>query len=178
MPNRPTRMYLPSIHTSISAEDILRDTLSATLVVEDICWCVAHDDWISRQPHRWRRRKRSDWDKEHEALQQQRAQIKSLCAPLRRPPRMMEANMGRGTWARPGPSRRRHTAPIMSPPVTPSVLAMLVAAAAVVVALLALGALSYAYARIGISAQWLLLILAAAMLGSLVNIPVATLPPG
>ena len=53
---------------------------------------------------------------------------------------------------------------------------MLVAVASLVIGLLAFGLLSYAYARMGISAGWMLLILAAAMLGSLVNIPVATLP--
>jgi uncharacterized membrane protein len=84
--------------------------------------------------------------------------------------------MTRATRPRPGHTQRRRTTPIVSPPVTASVLAVLVAAAFIVIGLLAFGALSYAYARIGISAEWMLVILAVALLGSLVNIPVATLP--
>ena len=53
---------------------------------------------------------------------------------------------------------------------------MLVAVAVLAIGLLAFGVLSYAYARIGIGADWMLLILAVALLGSLVNIPVAILP--
>jgi hypothetical protein len=45
-----------------------------------------------------------------------------------------------------------------------------------VVGLVGFGGLSCAYERIGISAGWMLAILAAALLGSLANIPVATLP--
>lgn len=84
--------------------------------------------------------------------------------------------MTRATRPRRGYTQRRHSRPIVSPPVTPSVLAVLVAAAFLLIGLLALGALSYAYARIGISAEWMLVILAVALLGSLINIPVATLP--
>jgi uncharacterized membrane protein len=47
---------------------------------------------------------------------------------------------------------------------------------AAVIGLVGFGALSYVYERIGISAGRMLVILAAALLGSLVNIPVATLP--
>jgi len=42
--------------------------------------------------------------------------------------------------------------------------------------LVALDALSYAYHRIGISLGWMAIVLAAALLGSMINIPVAGLP--
>jgi uncharacterized membrane protein len=44
-----------------------------------------------------------------------------------------------------------------------------------IVGLLALNALSYAYHRIGISLGWMVIILAAGLLGSMINIPVARL---
>lgn len=80
------RIYLPSICTSISGDDFLNDPLSAALVVEDICWAIAQDDWISREPRHRRRRERIRWNKEYQALQQQLAEIKSLarrCGVLR-----------------------------------------------------------------------------------------------
>jgi uncharacterized membrane protein len=45
-----------------------------------------------------------------------------------------------------------------------------------IIGLVALDALSYAYHRIGISIGWMAIIMAAALLGSLINIPVARLP--
>lgn len=79
-PHRSARIrnYLPSICTSISAEDILDDRLSAALVVEDTCWSIARDDLLARERHRWQRRKRIRWCEEYKALQHQRAEIKSL----------------------------------------------------------------------------------------------------
>lgn len=44
-----------------------------------------------------------------------------------------------------------------------------------IVGLVAFDALSYAYRRIGISVEWMAIIMAAALLGSLINIPVARL---
>jgi uncharacterized membrane protein len=44
-----------------------------------------------------------------------------------------------------------------------------------IIGLVALDALSYAYHRIGISLGWMAIILAAALLGSVINIPVARL---
>jgi uncharacterized membrane protein len=52
---------------------------------------------------------------------------------------------------------------------------ILAAAALLTIGLLAFDALSYAYQRIGISLGWMALIMAAALLGSLINIPVARL---
>jgi len=45
-----------------------------------------------------------------------------------------------------------------------------------IIGLVALDALSYVYHRIGISIGWMAIILAAALLGSMINIPVARLP--
>ena len=45
-----------------------------------------------------------------------------------------------------------------------------------IIGLVAFDALSYAYHRIGISLSWMAIILAAALLGSMINIPVARLP--
>lgn len=52
---------------------------------------------------------------------------------------------------------------------------VLAAAGLLVLGLVAFDALSYVYRRIGISADWMAVIMAAALLGSLVNIPVARL---
>jgi len=52
---------------------------------------------------------------------------------------------------------------------------VLLVAGLLIVGLVAFDALSYAYQRIGISVEWMGIIMAAALLGSLVNIPVARL---
>jgi uncharacterized membrane protein len=53
---------------------------------------------------------------------------------------------------------------------------VLAIAGLLVIGLIALDALSYAYHRIGISIGWMALILATALLGSVINIPVPRLP--
>ena len=50
---------------------------------------------------------------------------------------------------------------------------VLAAAGVVILGLLGLDVLSYAYRRIGVSIGWMAIILAAALAGSLVNLPVA-----
>ncbi len=52
---------------------------------------------------------------------------------------------------------------------------VLLVAGLLIVGLVAFDALSYAYRRIGISVEWMAIIMAAALLGSLINIPVARL---
>ena len=64
---------------------------------------------------------------------------------------------------------------MVTPPVSFGVLATLVVIGVFAIALLEFNALSYAYRRIGVSVHWMLVILAVALLGSAVNIPVATL---
>lgn len=77
-PNSPARvrLYLPSVHASITGEDVLNDSMLAALAVEDICWSVARDDWISRQPSRWHWRKLRRWQAEYQALCKERDEIR------------------------------------------------------------------------------------------------------
>ena len=56
------------------------------------------------------------------------------------------------------------------------VLVILVAVGAVVVGFVEFGVLSFAYERIGVSAGWMVTILAAALVGSGLDIPVAVVP--
>jgi hypothetical protein len=76
--NSSLRLYLPSLRTSVRAGDVLDDALAAVIVVEDACWCIAEDDWTSRQPRRWQRRTMKCWHAEHVALCEQRGQIRAL----------------------------------------------------------------------------------------------------
>lgn len=71
--------------------------------------------------------------------------------------------------------RPRSRPPVVVPPAGSGVLIVLLGAAVLVIALLWFGALSYAYQRIGISPGWMILVLAAALLGSHVNLPLVTL---
>src|SRR5262249_911083 len=61
-------------------------------------------------------------------------------------------------------------------PLSPPFFSILVAIFIALVLLLQLGALHYAYTRIGISARAALLLLLASLIGSYINIPVAELP--
>lgn len=80
------RLYLPSVQTSLSGEQVLSDPVLAALVIEDMCWSFARDDWISREPYRWQRRKKERWQAEYRALCDQREEIRCLarhCGLLR-----------------------------------------------------------------------------------------------
>jgi uncharacterized membrane protein len=70
-------------------------------------------------------------------------------------------------------TRRRTT---ISWPVAPAFLVGLLLLSLVLVGLIQAGVVVYAYQRIGIGPAWLLGLLALAMLGSAVNLPVARLP--
>ena len=72
------RVYLPSICASVSGDEVLDDAVLAALVVEDMCWSIARDDWISREPRWWQRRKLARWEAEHEELCNQRDGIRCL----------------------------------------------------------------------------------------------------
>ena len=62
-------------------------------------------------------------------------------------------------------------------PLTPAFFSLLVGAFIVLVLLVQIGALRYAYLRIGLSPGAALLLLAASLIGSYFNIPIAELPP-
>jgi uncharacterized membrane protein len=61
-------------------------------------------------------------------------------------------------------------------PLTPSFFSILVALFVLLVVLLQIGVLRYAYARIGVSSRTALLLLMGSLIGSYINIPVAHLP--
>ena len=69
----------------------------------------------------------------------------------------------------------RRRASLLYVPLGTGFFTVLAVAGLLVAGLLAFDALSYAYRRIGISAGWMALILAGALLGSLLNIPVVRL---
>jgi uncharacterized membrane protein len=70
---------------------------------------------------------------------------------------------------------RPHGFPLLTGPGSVEMLSVLLGLAAVAVGLLAFNVLRYAYSRIGITAGWMLIILAFALLGSVINIPLAKL---
>jgi hypothetical protein len=80
------RIYLPSVNMSVRAGNVLDDPMLAALVVEDTCWHIAEDDWITRQPRGWQRRRIRRWEAEHAQLHRQRNEIRALarrCGLLR-----------------------------------------------------------------------------------------------
>ena len=78
--NSPARMklYLASVHRTVSGDDVLDDPVVAALVVEDTCWCIARADWLARRPRPWRRRKFDQHEAERQQLCDQRDEIRSL----------------------------------------------------------------------------------------------------
>jgi uncharacterized membrane protein len=70
---------------------------------------------------------------------------------------------------------RRRRDPWMYMPLGAAFFVALAAGGLLIIGLAAFDALSYVYRRIGISVEWMAIILAAALLGSLINIPVARL---
>src|SRR5579864_1449600 len=70
-----------------------------------------------------------------------------------------------------------HFAPFHFLPLALPFFLALVLLVAIVIGLIEVHVLSYAYARIGIDRRYIFLILAGSLLGSYVNIPIAQLPP-
>src|ERR1700722_6275009 len=62
------------------------------------------------------------------------------------------------------------------PPLSAPFFAFLVGAFLVVLALIQIGILRYAYLRIGISSGWAMFLLLGSLIGSYINIPIAQLP--
>jgi uncharacterized membrane protein len=74
------------------------------------------------------------------------------------------------------PEKRSHRRrPVVFMPLGAGFFLILAAAGLLVITLLGFDALSYAYRRLGIGPGWMAIILAAALLGSIISIPVATL---
>lgn len=71
------RIYLSAVRASISGQEVLNDSALAALVVDDICWSIAYDAWISGKPRRWRRREWRRWEAEYEALDDERQKIET-----------------------------------------------------------------------------------------------------
>jgi uncharacterized membrane protein len=69
-----------------------------------------------------------------------------------------------------------HPWPLHYFPLAPLFMLLLLAAFVVVVALLELGVLTYAYEKIGVQRRYLFLVLLASLFGSAINIPVAEFP--
>ena len=69
-----------------------------------------------------------------------------------------------------------HSSQLHYLPLTPAFFSVLVVAFLILVALIQIGALRYAYTRLGVSAGTVLWLLFGSLLGSYVNIPVAELP--
>jgi uncharacterized membrane protein len=70
-----------------------------------------------------------------------------------------------------------HPSPFHFPPLTLPFLGLLAGIFALVIALIELNILRYAYERMGVSRQYVFLLLFASLVGSYVNIPVYHLPP-
>lgn len=70
----------------------------------------------------------------------------------------------------------RGTGPVIGAPVTRVLLAALVTLGVLVVGMVELGAVSYAYDRMGIGPGWMAAVLVASLLGSFVDVPVAVIP--
>lgn len=69
-----------------------------------------------------------------------------------------------------------HSSQLHYLPLTPAFFSLLAAALLVLVVLIQIGALHYAYTRVGLRAGAVLCVLFGSLLGSYVNIPLAELP--
>lgn len=72
------RLYLFAVGTSVIMSDVLADRVLSAIVVEDTCWTIEQQDWVSRRPHRWQRRKTAAWESEHDELYARRTLIRSF----------------------------------------------------------------------------------------------------
>ena len=57
----PAHCTLISVPTVIEFDRLLTDPRWAAFAAEDACWKLALDDWRSRTPHRWQRRRLRRW---------------------------------------------------------------------------------------------------------------------
>ncbi len=75
-----------------------------------------------------------------------------------------------------GGTTARGPGPVVGLPVSRTLLAALVTLGAIVVGLVEFGAVSYAYGRMGIGPGWMIAVLTASLVGSLVDIPLVVVP--
>jgi hypothetical protein len=75
---RARPVYLRSSGIEIHDTDLRADHLLQAVLVEDACWALAVDDWASRRPRTWRRRRMRSWYVEHGALATDRRRIQHL----------------------------------------------------------------------------------------------------
>lgn len=75
-------VYLASIAAWIPTIYGADRPLVATLLSEDVCWCIARDDWSGRRPPLWRHKERSAWRAEGRLLEDKRERIAAQAAEL------------------------------------------------------------------------------------------------
>ena len=72
------RIYLRCLDAWVLAEQLVQDPVLSALAVEDVCWYFSRDDWFSREPRRWQRRKLARWRAEGQYLQQEQQRLRSI----------------------------------------------------------------------------------------------------
>jgi hypothetical protein len=56
--------------------------LVAALLSEDLCWCIAREDWSGRRPPLWKHAERAAWRDEGRLLEEKRVRIAEQAAEL------------------------------------------------------------------------------------------------
>jgi hypothetical protein len=71
-------LFLSTLDTYVPHTAVLDDRLLLTLLVDDCCWRIAKEDWLSHRPQRWQCREVADWIDEHAALAHEAQRIRTL----------------------------------------------------------------------------------------------------
>lgn len=75
------QLLIESVGQSVPLRDMDRVDV-AVVVIEDLCWRIATESWSARRPPRWRRRARTAWRAEGEALQAKRDRVRGMAAEV------------------------------------------------------------------------------------------------
>lgn len=81
--HKPLRGHIlvESVDQCVSVLDTARADI-AVVVIEDLCWSIAMADWSARRPSVWRRRARTAWRADGEALAAMRDRISTMAGEI------------------------------------------------------------------------------------------------
>ncbi|MBS2535240.1 hypothetical protein KGQ20_20975 [Catenulispora sp. NF23] len=71
-------LHLASVGSNVAARFLTESPSVAVLVVEDLCWQAATEDWKHRRPHWWRPRARTVWKAEGALLEAKADRLRQL----------------------------------------------------------------------------------------------------
>jgi hypothetical protein len=75
-------LYLRSLGHCVPVAEMDRPEVAA-VVIEDLCWQIALDDWVTRRPHGWRRQHaRAAWRMDGERLLAERDRMAMMACEV------------------------------------------------------------------------------------------------